>query len=76
MKTYQYREMSTTDIENELKQAQEALLNYRFQHATSQLENFKAVKNTRLDIAKMRTILKERAMGINERLDKSKKESK
>lgn len=76
MKTYQFREMSTADLENELKEAQEALQNYRFQHATSQLENFKALKNTRLDIAKMRTVLNERTMGINERLDKSKKESK
>jgi large subunit ribosomal protein L29 len=76
MKTYQYREMSTADVENELKDAQEALENYRFQHATSQLENFKALKNTKRDIAKMKTILKERAMGINENLQKGKKESK
>ena len=34
MKTYQFREMTTADVQNELKDSQEALENYRFQHAT------------------------------------------
>lgn len=72
MKTYQFREMTTADIENELKDSREALENYRFQHATGQLENFKALKNVKRDIAKMVTVLKEREMGVNGHLDKAK----
>lgn len=72
MKTYQFREMTTADIENELQQSREALENFRFQHATGQLENHKAMKNMKRDIAKMITVLKERGMGINSHLDKTK----
>lgn len=72
MKTYQFREMTTPDVENELKDSREALENYRFQHATGQLENFKAMKNVKRDIAKMVTVLKEREMGVNGHLDKAK----
>lgn len=72
MKTYQFREMATVDIENELQQSREALENHRFQHATGQLENYKTLKNVKRDIAKMVTVLKEREMGINEHLDKTK----
>lgn len=72
MKTYQFREMTTADIENELKDSREAMENYRFQHATGQLENYKALKNVKRDIAKMVTVLKEREMGVNGHLDKVK----
>ena len=37
-----------------------------------QLENYKALKNTKRDIAKMVTVLKEREAGINAHLDKAK----
>jgi large subunit ribosomal protein L29 len=76
MKTYQFREMTTPDVENELKDSRDALENYRFQHATGQLENYKALKNMKKDIAKMVTVLKEREMGINEKLDKTKEKTK
>ena len=76
MKIYQVREMSTEDIQNELNDSVAALENYRFQSATGQLENYKSLKNTKRDIARMRTILKEREAGINQKLDKSKKEAK
>lgn len=72
MKVHQVREMTTPDLENELKDSYEALENYRFQHATSQLENYKAIKNLKRDIAKMKTVLNERQNGINEHLDKAK----
>ncbi|HRE41478.1 MAG TPA: 50S ribosomal protein L29 [Ignavibacteria bacterium] len=65
MKIYQIRELSTEDLKSAIIDNYDALENYRFQKATSQLENYKAVKNTKRDIAQMITILKEREMGIN-----------
>ncbi len=60
MKTYQIKQMSTEDLKVTLKDSYEALENYRFQHASGQLENYKAISNTKKDIAKILTVLKER----------------
>lgn len=60
MKLYQLKDLSTKDLKNALKDAYEALENYRFQHASGQLENFKALKNTRREIARILTLLKQR----------------
>ena len=62
MKTYQIRDLSTPDLKNTLKDSYEALENYRFQHSSGQLENFKFLTNTKKEIAKILTILKEREL--------------
>ncbi|MBM4157790.1 MAG: 50S ribosomal protein L29 [Ignavibacteria bacterium] len=60
MKLYQIKELSTKDLKHSLKDSMEALQNYRFQHSTGQLENYKAMKTTKRDIARMLTVLKQR----------------
>ena len=65
--------MSSDDLKLSLKDNYEALENLRFQHATNQLENFKSISNTKKTIAKIKTILKERDLKINENLKKNKK---
>lgn len=60
MKIYQIRELSTPDLLNTLKDQYEALDNYRFQHASGQLENYKAMRNTKRDIARILTVINER----------------
>ena len=72
MKPHQIREMEENDIKNTLKDNFEALQNFRFRHATGQLENFKSMSNAKKDIARMKTILKERELKINEKLNKKK----
>jgi large subunit ribosomal protein L29 len=72
MKIYQIRELTTEDLKATLKDNYEALENYTFQHASGQLENYKALTNTKKDIARILTILKEREMGINEKINKTK----
>jgi large subunit ribosomal protein L29 len=64
MKFYQLKDLSLEDLNNHLKDSYEALENFRFQHASGQLENFKAMKNTRKDISRILTVLKERQLGI------------
>ena len=73
MKTYQIRDMSANDLMLSLKDNYEALENLRFQQATNQLENYKAVSNTKKNIAKIKTILKEKDLKINENFTKNKK---
>lgn len=68
MKIYQIRELSTEDLRSAIQDNYDALENFRFQKATSQLENYKSLMNTKKDIARMLTILKERELGINKDL--------
>lgn len=60
MKIYQIRDLATKDLKNTLKDSYEALENFRFQHASGQLENFKSIANTKRDIARILSVLKER----------------
>jgi large subunit ribosomal protein L29 len=73
MKVQQVREMSAEDLKISLHDNYEALQNIRFQHSTGQLENYKSLTNIKRDIARIKTILKERELKINDSLSKSKK---
>ncbi|MFZ4592127.1 MAG: 50S ribosomal protein L29 [Ignavibacteria bacterium] len=62
--------MTTEDLKNNLKDSYEALENYRFQHASGQLENYKSLTNTKRDIAKILTVLKQRELAETKNLKK------
>lgn len=70
MKFYQIKDMTTEDLRNNLKDSYEALENYRFQHASGQLENYKSLMNTKRDIAKILTVLKQRELAETKNLKK------
>lgn len=69
MKAHQVREMESKDLEINLKDNFESLENLRFRHATGQLENYKSIPNTKKEIARIKTILRERKLNINEKLN-------
>jgi large subunit ribosomal protein L29 len=54
------RDMTTDEIRNQVAQKQEELFRLRFRGATQQLENPALIRNLRRDVARMRTILRER----------------
>jgi large subunit ribosomal protein L29 len=56
------RDMTTDEIRDLIAQKQEELFRLRFRGATQQLENPALIKNLRRDVARMRTILREREM--------------
>ncbi len=60
MKAADVRELSVEEIENKMSEAQEELFRLRFRGATQQIENPALIKSLRRDIARMRTILRER----------------
>ncbi|MCX6156357.1 MAG: 50S ribosomal protein L29 [Ignavibacteriae bacterium] len=62
--------MTTEDLRHNLKDSYEALENYRFQHASGQLENYKSLTNTKRDIAKILTVLKQRELAETKNLKK------
>ena len=60
MKIYEIKALPTEDLQRRLKEETESLENLRFQKSIGQLENFKAIQNTKRLIARLHTILKER----------------
>ncbi len=62
MKIYQIREMSTDELRKRILEEQKNMIDLRFQLELKNLTNTAKIYNTRKDIAKMKTILKEREM--------------
>ena len=62
MKANEIRKMTSSDLEKELVELKSELFKLRFQLATNGLENPMKIKNTKRDIAKIKTILKEREL--------------
>ena len=65
MKSREIREMTNEEILNALEDSREALFKFRFQKASGQLEDESAPGRTRREIARMKTILRERELAKN-----------
>jgi large subunit ribosomal protein L29 len=63
MKAQQYREMSTDELQSQLEEFQRHLFDLRAQAVTEKLENSKAIRNVKRDIARLKTIIHERSKG-------------
>ena len=65
MKTSKYLEelkgQSVTDLNAQLVEAKKELFNLRFQNATNQLDNTSRIKEVRKNIARIQTIITEKA---------------
>ena len=65
MKTSKYlddlRTKSTAELEDELVLAKKELFNLRFQNATNQLENTGRIKEVRRNIARIQTVITQKA---------------
>ncbi|MCL6548096.1 MAG: 50S ribosomal protein L29 [Alicyclobacillus sp.] len=64
MKASELRNLSSEEIEERIHQLKDELFNLRFQLATGQLENPMRIRQVRKDIARAKTILKQRELGI------------
>jgi len=62
MKTTEIRDLSIDELRKRLADEQENLANLRFQLATSQLESPIKVRTVRRDIARLKTMIRERAL--------------
>jgi large subunit ribosomal protein L29 len=60
MKAAEIRELDTEELHTRIGELQEELFNLRFQLATGQLDNHRRMRDVRRDIARIRTILRER----------------
>lgn len=55
------REKTNEELNAEINTLKDELFNLRFQHATGQLENTARLKTVKKDIARIKTVLTERA---------------
>ena len=62
MKTSDIRDLSVEQINDQLVQVKDELFRLRFRSATQELENPVLIKSLRRDIARLRTILREREL--------------
>jgi len=60
MKTSELRELSLEELEHKLEDLTQEFFNLRFQHATDQLENPMRLRQTKKDVARVKTVLRER----------------
>ena len=60
MKAQQYREMNPDELKDKLEEMQRHLFDLRSQAVTEKLENSKALINVRRDIARIKTIMREK----------------
>ena len=64
MKVKEVRQLSEAELGNRLTELKAELFNLRFQLATGQLDNPLKIKSVRKDIARVKTIVRERELGI------------
>ena len=64
MQADQIRALSNEELLKKLEEVQEELFNLRFQLATRQLVNHREIPRVKKKIARMKTILAERELGI------------
>jgi large subunit ribosomal protein L29 len=64
MNTAELRAKPTEELENDLQNLQESLFSLKFRNVLSQLDDTSQLKKVRRDVARTKTILRERSLGI------------
>ena len=60
MKMFEIKELSDEELKKRVKDEEENLSHLRFRHATTQLESPAKLRTVRRDIARMKTLLRQR----------------
>jgi large subunit ribosomal protein L29 len=62
----EFRELNDAELANRLRQSKEELFNLRFQLATGELEDSSRIGELKKDVARCRTLLREREIALAE----------
>ncbi len=65
MDTSEIRATSVDELGGKLNELVESYFNLRFQHKTGQLENSSRLKQVRRDIARLKTIMREKELKLS-----------
>ena len=61
MKASELKEMTSAELSSKLKELKSELLNLRFQNAINQLDNPHKIEQTKKDIARVMTVLRQKS---------------
>ena len=64
MKANEIRKMSSEDLNKKVIELKNELFNLRFRLATGQLDNTSSIKSVKRDIARVKTIIRERELEV------------
>ena len=64
MKVKEIRALSTTELAKQLEAAHQQLFDLRFRLATRQLVNHREVRRAKKEIARLKTIMREKELGV------------
>lgn len=64
MKLEKVRQMTETELNAELNKMKNELFNLRFQHVTGQLENPIKLRDVKKDIARIKTVIREKQIEV------------
>lgn len=62
MKAADLRELTPEELQAKLKELEEEVFNLKFQIASQQLENTARLQDSRRDIARLKTVMREKAI--------------
>jgi large subunit ribosomal protein L29 len=62
MKAADLRELTVEELQAKLKELEEEVFNLKFQVASQQLENTARLQESRRDIARLKTVMREKAL--------------
>lgn len=65
MKADKLKDMTVDELQVQLRELKEELFNLRFQHATAQLDNPLRIREVRRTIARVKTILRQKELGVS-----------
>ncbi|MGD2246336.1 MAG: 50S ribosomal protein L29 [Candidatus Aminicenantes bacterium] len=63
MKARELRDLTEEELKSKEEETKDQLFKLKFQHALGQLENAMKLKNLKRDIARIKTILREKSEG-------------
>lgn len=66
MKADEFRKMNDMELKEKLDELETELSNLQFQKATYQIQNPNQIRMVKRDIARIKTILRERELGIKQ----------
>jgi len=64
MKAKEIRDLSSEELNNKVNELKNELFNLRFRLATGQLDNPSSIKTVKRDIARVKTIIRERELEV------------
>ena len=62
MKARELKELTAEELFKKEKDLKEELFNLRFQHSTGQLDNTARLKHVKKDVARLETVLRQKAL--------------